>query len=60
MADQPLNLYIDKAQAPTEPVYYYNENREKQSTYYMDVWPQLKDGRIYVPIQAISKYWGLK
>lgn len=60
LAAQPLDLYIDNLQVPTEPGFYYDDKGEKQAAYYMDVQPQLKDGRAFVPVRTVAKYLGVK
>ena len=59
IAAQTISLYIDDKQVPTEPNICSGINgKESNGTYYMDVQPQLRDGRTYVPIQVVSKFLG--
>lgn len=60
MATATLSLYIDNLKVPTEPNICDTESGDTKGTYYMDIQPQLKNGRAFVPIQVIAKYLGAK
>ncbi|OON98732.1 MAG: hypothetical protein ATN35_03730 [Epulopiscium sp. Nele67-Bin004] len=54
-------IYIDSVQVPTEPQQYYSSEASDyvDSKYYLDVEPELKDGRVYVPINLIANFFDM-
>lgn len=57
-AKESVGLYIDGWEVATEPTFYETQGGEQASKYYMDVLPEVKEGRTYVPISIISKFLG--
>jgi len=67
-----LNIYFDGVEVSTEPVIYYVSDdswtetepgsftlgsSERPGIYYMDVQPETKSGRVFVPLRVISNYF---
>ncbi len=49
-------LYIDNKQVPVEPQLYNYGDTERASRYFMDIAPQIRENRAYVPLRAISVF----
>ncbi len=54
-------IYIDSVQVPTEPQQYYSSEARDyvDSKYYMDVTPELNNGRVFIPINVIATYFNI-
>ena len=51
-----VDIYIDGHKVRTEPDEYLNVGRT--DIFYMDVEPEIRGGRVFVPIRVISNYFG--
>ncbi len=57
-AAESVELYIDQCKVETKPPLYTTTKGEVESSYYIDVLPQVKESRTYIPISMISKFLG--
>lgn len=57
-AAESVELYIDQYKVETKPPLYTTTKGEVESSYYIDVLPQVKERRTYIPISVISKFLG--
>lgn len=54
-ASDMIKIYLDGSQMPTEAKLYDGKGGSKESKYYLDVMPEIKEDRVYVPINLITK-----
>jgi len=57
-AAQTTDLYIDGNKVATESYMYQGVTGEVEGKYYMDVLPEIKNERTYVPLSTITKIIG--